>query len=962
MKSESAAPADRLRMLAVFASPVANEHGSDRPGGAALDVWSEWEALQAALSARDPVSNRGAPWDVVRLSPPTAEALGDALVGHCARVVHLAGHGCSEGLYLEDDLGRERLVTTSELIRQLRGRGVELVVLNACATADVAGQLVAAGVAKAVVAMREPIYDRESALLAGRLYARLGSGDSLATALTAARQSLKERIRSAHPVLGLGDKDPEARAANWILVGDGGLRLRSAHDPAGLAKLHRLATPHNDPPFGKLRGFVGRHAELYRLAEWLASPGGRVFVLHGIGGVGKTTLALNAALRASHRFAAFAWASAKETPELGALVALGAVAAATGQPLRSEEATNPIAALIRRLNESPILLVLDNFESVAEGCASELAQVVDGLEPGCGSRTLVTLRPKDRSPLTNGVPKGGRLHLETLDLPSALARAFDEVLCQGARNPPEPAGPVDAEVATAATLAGLEWLPAPWLVALGKLARGAGCHPKLLDLATASVGSEGWEETFTRLRLLLGRELEPALEEMIGAILDVLAQSDPAAVTVLHAARLFPAGAPAEHLARVATGARLEDDESRIAFEDGPRRAALDSGLLRRDGHCFDLDPPVRRFLEIRRKLDSATERTLRLRQGEIAAEQISAVDKLLVTGKLSPASFPERQNLTTTWEWLAAASREDDEAARLLLRQAGSWRNLLLNSYDLPRRILLEAVAVAAGRLGDRLGEAKARQALGNLEQFEDRLPEARRHYDAALALFRSVDSRRGEANTRLALGNLEQFEDRLPEARRHYDAALALFRSVDSRRGEANTRLALGDLEQFEARLPEARRHYDAALEHFRGVGDRLGEANSRQALGDLERFAARFPEARRHYDSALAHFHGVGSRLGEANTLSALARLTLVEGDDERARELLDEALDLYRQIGARKSIPAQLGNFGCELLRLGREEEARGYYLTATAEFDALGYGQHAARQRAAAEAIPTPTQM
>lgn len=287
-----------LRMLAVLSAPVANECGDDRPDGRVLDVWGEWERLrQATDQARDPVSGQGAPWAVVRLVPPTAEALRRALTPHDPgyQVLHFSCHGSPAGLTLEDKLGCERLLSAADLVAALRGTPIRLVVLNACATAKLGRTLVEAGGVPCVIATREPIDDRESKLLSEQLYGYLAAGATVGQALEHARREIAAQMqRGELPVPG----SPTERAANLLLFGDGELRLAAEGDPARAPCFILHPVPHNHPlPFEPITGFVGRSRDLLELARWFAAPDRRFFALCGVGGMGKTSLALNAALR-----------------------------------------------------------------------------------------------------------------------------------------------------------------------------------------------------------------------------------------------------------------------------------------------------------------------------------------------------------------------------------------------------------------------------------------------------------------------------------------------------------------------------------------------------------------------------------------------------------------------------------------------------------------------------------------
>ncbi|MFY9620639.1 MAG: CHAT domain-containing protein [Pyrinomonadaceae bacterium] len=63
--------------------------------------------------------------------------LKDALAGHKPHVIHFAGHGSQEGIFLEDNEGRSSPLTKAQLADLIKSSGehVRLVVLNACFSA-----------------------------------------------------------------------------------------------------------------------------------------------------------------------------------------------------------------------------------------------------------------------------------------------------------------------------------------------------------------------------------------------------------------------------------------------------------------------------------------------------------------------------------------------------------------------------------------------------------------------------------------------------------------------------------------------------------------------------------------------------------------------------------------------------------------------------------------------------------
>ena len=118
---------------------------------------------------------------------------------------------------------------------------------------------------------------------------------------------------------------------------------------------------HNLP--AALTPLVGREAELNQLAAWLARPGCRLITLVGPGGIGKTRLALELALRHVASFADGVFLvrlASIHDPEV--------VASAIAQTLGFKESggQSPQELLTAWLCDKRLLLILDNFEHLLE--------------------------------------------------------------------------------------------------------------------------------------------------------------------------------------------------------------------------------------------------------------------------------------------------------------------------------------------------------------------------------------------------------------------------------------------------------------------------------------------------------------------------------------------------------------------------------------------------------------------
>lgn len=143
---------------------------------------------------------------------------------------------------------------------------------------------------------------------------------------------------------------------------------------------------------------VGRERDLKTVCGLIERDDVRLLTLSGLGGIGKTRLALAAAERTADRFAdgvGFADLSAVRSPEL----VPAAAAAALGIP---QEGTRPLAEVLpERLASARVLLILDNFEHLV-GAAPFVSDLLAGsraLTVVVTSRALLRVRGEHEYPV-----------------------------------------------------------------------------------------------------------------------------------------------------------------------------------------------------------------------------------------------------------------------------------------------------------------------------------------------------------------------------------------------------------------------------------------------------------------------------------------------------------------------------------------------------------------------------------
>src|SRR2546426_909262 len=113
--------------------------------------------------------------------------------------------------------------------------------------------------------------------------------------------------------------------------------------------------------------FYGREEELATLEQWMAQERCRVVSVLGMGGIGKSALAVRVMHRVAAHFEVVLWRSLRDAPGYSALVD-GCLQVLAPQPLRDlpDSLEERLGLLMEQLRARRVLLVLDNLEMLLE--------------------------------------------------------------------------------------------------------------------------------------------------------------------------------------------------------------------------------------------------------------------------------------------------------------------------------------------------------------------------------------------------------------------------------------------------------------------------------------------------------------------------------------------------------------------------------------------------------------------
>ncbi len=658
--------------------------------------------------------------------------------------------------------------------------------------------------------------------------------------------------------------------------------------------------------------FIGRESELERLEVRFRRASGRLVVIVGPGGVGKTRLALEAAAGQLESFLEGVF----YVPLTG-LDSPGEIASTIldilGVPARLSEPAE--TQLIDYLGQKEILLVLDNFEHLVSG-AGLLVRIMDAAP---GVRFLVTSRERLNLRWETVFP------LEGLSVPdsdegegfeqSSAVRLFLQI-----RRRSEPQySLIEGERANVAALC-----------------RQVEGLPLAIELAAASL------ESMPLAAVLV--EIQHNLDTLVTSFPDVPPRHRSLRASIDHSWHLLEE----EHrlafmrLSVFHGSFSLEAAQSVAAAGSMVLGSLLAKSLLRTAGReRYEIHEMLRQYAaeKLAERPELADLSHSRHSAYYLAyLHQREAAIEGLEMARIIQEIKGEIENIRAAWR-RAVGSRQVDLLARAA-KTLGQFFSIHAPAEE-GNTIFQIAVDMGEGLLRTENPPVMAHQSLvaGLLVQQARFLVALSRYEPALQTLGRADELVRAlegswptearaelEAETHLNWGWVYERQGDYPAAEEHYQRALELAQTAGLRRLEGKSISRLGIIVGDRGEYAEAENRFRTAAEIARSIADLQGETNALHNLSIAAIYQNRFPEAREILERELSLYREMGYRRNEGLTLLGLCILYLHFGDAARLEALSQEALQICREIGERREISQALRYLGLAGMVQDRLEEA------------------------------------
>jgi predicted ATPase/DNA-binding CsgD family transcriptional regulator len=199
----------------------------------------------------------------------------------------------------------------------------------------------------------------------------------------------------------------------------------------------------------------------------------------------------------------------------------------------------------------------------------------------------------------------------------------------------------------------------------------------------------------------------------------------------------------------------------------------------------------------------------------------------------------------------------------------------------------------------GEQFWVAAALNLLTEIALHAGRPEEAAKRAQEALEVARSAGDRWNEAYALGTMAAVVASRGSLREAELLGEESLAITRSIEQFWGSARTLLGLGDLARLRGEYGTARDYYLEALAILREVDARPEIARCLAGLGRIAIEQWDLVSARHHLTESLRLSYASGSRIGMARSLEVLARLAVMEGKPEVSVQLAGAMTSLRRR---------------------------------------------------------------
>lgn len=295
-----------------------------------------------------------------------------------------------------------------------------------------------------------------------------------------------------------------------------------------------------------------------------------------------------------------------------------------------------------------------------------------------------------------------------------------------------------------------------------------------------------------------------------------------------------------------------------------------------------------------------------------------------------------ELKNIKFGQVWVASNANRDECAAQLCIDYARDGLAILpLRLHPRERLLWFDKALTLARRLQDKRAECVLLQNLGNAYLDMGDAQSAIKYYKQALRVARETVNRYSEGALLGNLGTAYSLLNKYQRSAEYLEQALLIAREVGDRTGEGIWLGSLGNIYKGAAERQQAMQHYEQALSIARELGDRQNESIWLRNIGIIYAELSQHRQSAEYFEQALAIACELGDNFSKDACLRHLGEVYYGLGEHRRAIDYFNQAIVIARECADRRGEAALLGYLGNTYKALAEYQPAIEYYEQALA---------------------------
>ncbi len=650
--------------------------------------------------------------------------------------------------------------------------------------------------------------------------------------------------------------------------------------------------------------FIGRATELAVIEKQLQNPNCRLLNIVGMGGIGKTRLAIQAAGSATGFEHGVGFVSLVSVSSAAYIVST--LAETLKIPLYGY--TDPKAQLVNQLRDKRILLVMDNFEHLLSG-AGVLSDI---LRDAPHVKFLVTSRER------LGLYEEWVLDLRGLPFPESGQDSL-----------------IDKYSATQLFIQRAQQVRADfWLTyrdkpAIARICRLVEGMPLGIELAAA------WTRTLSCQDI--ATEIEKNYSFLSSSPWDISRRHGSLQAVFEHSWQLLsPEEQQVFKKLTVFWGGFTRYAAEWVAGASAQMLAALvDKSLITRTGSDrYEIHELVRQFAAEKLAGDAEARMLVKNLHARYYADFLQTQETLLKRGKQSEvlkAVGEEIDNIRAGWNWVVEKLREREfkkyREGLFLFHNVQSWFADGEELFDRAAKTLrgLKGRGVFDQKIDRMLGQVLARQGVlcASLGQYD----KARDLMQSGLAIFQHPDIRQQSPLSLNYYGAIAWALGEYVAAKQLCQESLATINKLNDHWKKALVLQYLGMISISLGEYLQARSMAEECLTIFKQFGYRSGIAFSLNMYGIAARNLGDYASAKKSCEEGLALAREIGDRWEEALALQYLGLIAVSLGQFAETKTLARQSQAIYQQLGYKSGVLFALDLQGIAARNLGNYDTAR-----------------------------------